>query len=190
MYVSVYRLSARCWSGWRIHYHQRSSLVRCTESPAVVVRSTLERPDKDWKPESRNTEMPATGEWRRDQQWQSMRGKANTALTGRGHQWLTGQEDPESWCWRWLYKFSWAFQQRWRTGAAKMLDHGSEDTGGGAGYLSPASSLQLHVSLVCMAITTGHFCTSLTFALRTTRASSRNVSKASDSSWLSRSFFL
>ena len=41
------------------------------------------------------------------------------------------------------------------------------------------SGLWSHVSLMCMTISNGHFCTSITFTLRTTRASGQNIGKVS-----------
>ena len=161
-------------------YHHRNSPVWCTGSPAAVVRSTSGRRNKVWRLESRNTKMPATEGWRRGGGPSMEKPKLHCCIGDIGV-WpgqKTQEADaegghPDDPCWG-------AFQLRRRTRATRVLDHGSEDSGE-QGWLLSASGLWSHVSLMCKAISSEHFRTSLTFVLKTTRASSWNDDKLSES---------
>ena len=65
--LSLGGLSAQCWPGSRIHYLLVSNPMWYNVSPAAAARSTLGRPDGDWRQDWRNTVMPVRGWWWRSQ---------------------------------------------------------------------------------------------------------------------------
>ena len=152
-----------------------------TPSPAVVARFSLRRPNRDWKPDWRNTGMPASEGWQRSQLWQSRAWENDHPINwkgdiGAGQSQVTGGTTAEGGpahsddtCRR-------ALQLGQRAGDPGLLDHIDEETGR-EGQSSPTFLIQWCVSLVSFFF--------FTFTLMITEVSSWNIGKVFFRSYVS-----